>query len=44
MARGGDSSESAYILKESQETFMRPIEETWSGPGGSGGFSGGGGR
>ncbi|HXQ80326.1 MAG TPA: hypothetical protein VN775_03375 [Opitutaceae bacterium] len=44
MARGGDSAESAYILKESQETYMRPIEETWTGPGGNGGFSGGGGR
>jgi hypothetical protein len=44
MARGGDAGESQYILKASQETFMRPIEETWNGPGGNGGFSGGGGR
>jgi len=44
MARGGDKAESEYILKESQETYMRPIEETWTGPGGNGGFSGGGGR
>jgi hypothetical protein len=44
MARGGDKAESDYIMKESQETYMRPIEETWSGPGGDGGFSGGGGR
>jgi hypothetical protein len=44
MARGGDTAESEYILKESQETYMRPIEETWTGPGGNGGFSGGGGR
>jgi len=44
MARGGDTAESEYILKASQETFMRPIEETWTGPGGNGGFSGGGGR
>ena len=43
MARGGDKAESDYILKESQETYMRPIDETWSGPGGGGGFSGGGG-
>jgi hypothetical protein len=44
MSRGGDDAESAYILQASQETFMRPIEETWNGPGGNGGFSGGGGR
>jgi len=44
MARGGDKAESQYILQASQETFMRPIEETWNGPGGNGGFSGGGGR
>lgn len=44
MAAGGDSAESKYILKESQETYLRPIEETWGGPGGNGGFSGGGGR
>jgi hypothetical protein len=44
MARGGDKAESEYILKESQETYMRPIEETWTGPGANGGFSGGGGR
>ncbi len=44
MALGGDKAESAYILKESQETYIRPIEETWTGPGGGGGFSGGGGR
>ncbi len=44
MALGGDKAESDYILKESQQTYMRPIEETWTGPGGGGGFSGGGGR
>jgi hypothetical protein len=44
MALGGDKAESDYILKESQATYMRPIEETWNGPGGGGGFSGGGGR
>jgi hypothetical protein len=44
MAVGGDKAESDYILKESQATYMRPIEETWNGPGGGGGFSGGGGR
>jgi hypothetical protein len=44
MARGGDKAESQYILPASQEAFMRPIEETWGGPGGNGGFSGGGGR
>jgi len=44
MALGGDKAESDYILKESQQTYMRPIEETWNGPGGGGGFSGGGGR
>lgn len=42
IARGGDAAESKYILQESQETFMRPIEQTWGGPGGNGGFSGGG--
>jgi hypothetical protein len=41
MARGGDKAESDYILKESQATYMRPIDEAWSGPGGGGGFSGG---
>jgi len=44
MARGGDKAESDYILQASQETFMRPVEEIWGGPGGNGGFSGGGGR
>ncbi|HMD61791.1 MAG TPA: hypothetical protein VKG78_10180 [Opitutaceae bacterium] len=44
MARGGDKAESEYILKASQETYIRPIEETWNGPGGGGGFSGGIGR
>jgi len=44
MALGGDKAESDYILKESQETYMRPVVETWTGPGGGGGFSGGGGR
>jgi len=44
MSLGGDKAESDYIMKESQATFMRPIEETWNGPGGGGGFSGGGGR
>ncbi len=42
MARGGDKAESEYILQASQQTFMRPIQETWGGPGGNGGFSGGG--
>ena len=41
MALGGDKAESDYILKESQETYMRPIEETWAGPGGGGGILGG---
>jgi hypothetical protein len=44
MSRGGDQAESQYILMESQQTFMRPVEETWGGPGANGGFSGGGGR
>ncbi len=44
MERGGDKAESDYIMQASQETFMRPVQEIWGGPGGSGGFSGGGGR
>jgi hypothetical protein len=44
MDRGGDKAESDYILQASQETFMRPVEEIWGGPGANGGFSGGGGR
>ncbi|HEY1765090.1 MAG TPA: hypothetical protein VGF85_09210 [Opitutaceae bacterium] len=44
MDRGGDKAESQYILQASQETFMRPVEPVWNGPGGNGGFSGGSGR
>jgi hypothetical protein len=41
MARGGDSAGSAYILQETQDTFMRPADAwSWSGPGG--GLNGGG--
>jgi hypothetical protein len=41
MARGGDTAGSAYILQQTQETFMRPADDwTWSGPGG--GLNGGG--
>lgn len=44
MDRGGDKAESQYILQASQETFMRPVDSVWTGPGGNGGFSGGSGR
>ena len=44
MERGGDKAESQYILQASQETFMRPVDPVWTGPGGNGGFSGGSGR
>jgi len=32
MAQGGDKAESAYILKASQETYMRSEAWTWNGP------------
>jgi hypothetical protein len=44
MAQGGDKAEAQYILKESNDTFMRIPDTTWGGPGGGGGFSGGGGK
>jgi len=41
VARGGDAAGSAYILQQTQDTFMRPADDwTWSGPGG--GLNGGG--
>lgn len=39
MAQGGDRAESQFILKETNDTFMRIPDTTWGGPGGGGGFS-----
>jgi hypothetical protein len=45
MSRGGDAAEGAYILQQSQSTYMRPDDGfNWSGPGGGGTNSGGWGK
>lgn len=44
MALGGDPAEGRYILQATQDSYMQSVDMSWSGPGGSGGFSGGGGK
>lgn len=45
MSIGGDSAEGSYILKESQDTYMRSDSDSnWSGPGTGGGNTGGWGK
>ncbi len=34
VGRGGDKGESQYILQETQDTYMRTPDWSWSGPGG----------
>lgn len=36
MGAGGDSAESKFILRETQDTYMRDEGWTWNGPGGGG--------
>jgi hypothetical protein len=36
MGRGGDAAESQFILRESQDTYLRDAGWTWNGPGGGG--------
>jgi hypothetical protein len=36
MGRGGDSAESRFILRETQDTYLRDAGWTWNGPGGGG--------
>jgi hypothetical protein len=36
MGRGGDAAESQFILRETQDTYLRDAGWTWNGPGGGG--------